>query len=72
MQKLTVKHIRGIKPGETQVFVLDTPEALRSAQALTCYCKRIKKPSGVDNYVTSADWKNLTLRISAKPTTHES
>lgn len=67
MQKITVNDIRSIPPGETRTFQFDTPEALRNAQALTLYCRRVKKPGHIETYTTSTSWKKLTIDITAIP-----
>lgn len=62
---VTVEDIRGITPGSTKDFYCDSPEKLRSAQALVTYCNRIKRPQRVWKYTTKSNWDNLTITITA-------
>ncbi len=62
---VTVEDIRGITPGSTKDFYCDSPEKLRSAQALVTYCNRIKRPQRVWKYTTKSNWDKLTLTITA-------
>lgn len=62
---VTVNDIRGIKPGCTIEFYCNSNEAVKCAQSLVSYCNKIKKHENVWKYISSADFKKMSVKITA-------
>lgn len=67
MKKLTKTDILGIKPGKTEVFVLDNAKAIMSARQYAWLLGKTEPPEGVARYKTKANFENKTLVIEAVP-----
>lgn len=67
MKKVTKADILNIKPGEFEVFVLDTPKAVVSAKSYALQIGHIEPPAGVGRYRTKCNYKDRTIVIEAVP-----
>ncbi len=64
--KITKADIMNIKPGRLEVFILDSPKAVRSAVTYAYQLAADEDlPEGVLKYTTKADYKNRMVVISA-------
>jgi len=65
MEKLTKEELLKIRPGKTAVFQFEEGKAVHSARQLIQYVKQTSMPADVQDYVTSADWAQKILIVTA-------
>lgn len=65
MEKLTKEEVLKIRPGKTAVFQFEDGKSVHSARQIIQYVKNTSMPADVKDYVTSADWGQKMLIVTA-------
>lgn len=65
MQSLSKQQILEIRPGTAKTFVLDTPQALKSAQVYVYQVAKIYPRENVERYRTQANYEDKVLLVEA-------
>lgn len=65
MRSLSKQQILDIRPGTAKTFVLDTPQALKSAQVYVYQVAKIYPRENVERYRTQANYEDKVLLVEA-------